>query len=188
MPDTALHEDPAALVAACLEGDERAWRRLVELYSPLLWTIARSHRLSTVDCQDVYQITWLQLVQHLHKLRSPERLTSWITTATRRECLKHIERTRRYLPVGAGDALDVPNADDHPDQVAMQRIRQAEVLAAFRRLPARDQALLGLLSADAAPSYDEVSRLLGVPRGSLGPLRRRALGRLRALLPVSVLE
>jgi len=47
--------------------------------------------------------------------------------------------------------------------------------------------LLGVLMVDPAPSYDEVSRELGLPRGSIGPLRRRALTRLRALLPEAAL-
>ncbi len=56
------------------------------------------------------------------------------------------------------------------------------MLAAFRKLPPRDQALLGVLMADPAPSYDEASRILGVPIGSIGPMRQRALARLRGML------
>ncbi len=51
--------------------------------------------------------------------------------------------------------------------------------AALRRLPARQRALLELLVDEAEPSYLEAARHLGLPRGSVGPTRVRALARLR---------
>jgi RNA polymerase sigma factor (sigma-70 family) len=180
MPAT---RDPTELVAACAAGDQRSWERLVHQYSPLVWTIARSHRLANADCQDVYQSTFLQLVRQIDRLRSPDRIASWITTAARRECLKHIKRNRRYLPIGDSNALDRPALyEDWPDEQALRRVPNEAVAEAFRRLPDRDQTLLGLLMSDAAPSYQEVGRAMRLPRGSIGPLRQRALDRLRDLL------
>ena len=181
-----LDDDAAGLVAGCLGGDQRAWRRLVDRFSPLVWTIARSHRLSQADCQDAYQLTWMRVVQHLDKLRDPARIAEWISIASRRECLKQIERNKKHVPVGDSTVLDVmPRHVDLPDDVVARRAAAGEVLAAFRKLPERDRAILGVLMADPAPSYDEASRMLGMPRGSIGPLRARALARLRTLLPVA---
>ncbi len=171
------------LAAACVAGDQQAWHTMVEQLSPLVWTIARSHRLSPADCQDVYQLTWMRAVQHLHKLRSPDRLAAWLTTTARRECLKQIELSRRHVPVGDNALLDAPGPHaDQPDDVVARRERNGEVLAAFRKLPPRDQTLLGVLMADPAPSYDQASRILGVPIGTIGPQRQRALARLRGML------
>jgi DNA-directed RNA polymerase specialized sigma24 family protein len=39
--------------------------------------------------------------------------------------------------------------------------------------------LLVLLSTDPPPSYDQISERLGIPRGSIGPTRARALAELR---------
>lgn len=186
--DPAAGDSVAGLVTRCLAGDDRAWRQLVERFSPRVWTIARSHRLSLADCQDVYQLTWLRTVQYLGKLRAPEMFTQWITTTARRESLKCIERNRKHVPVGDSMLLDRPSAAaDQPDDVLVRYGGHSGVRSAFRKLPPRDQKLLGVLMVDPAPSYDEVSRELGLPRGSIGPLRRRALTRLRALLPEAAL-
>ncbi|MFE2215077.1 sigma-70 family RNA polymerase sigma factor [Streptomyces canus] len=175
--------DVAELVTTCLQGDQQAWVRLVDHFTPLVWTIARSHRLSPADCQDVYQLTWLRAVQYLPQLRERKQVAAWLATTARRECLKHIERNQRLVPVGDSSLFDTcaREAED-PDEQALRRADASEVLAAFRLLPSRDQELLGVLMADPPPSYDKASRLLGLPRGSLGPLRQRALGRLRGLL------
>jgi DNA-binding Lrp family transcriptional regulator len=46
-------------------------------------------------------------------------------------------------------------------------------------LSARDQWLLRLRAADPPKSYAEISQLLGMPIGSVGPTVRRSLDRLR---------
>ena len=105
---------PDNLVAACVAGDQQAWHTMVERFSPLVWTIARSHRLSPADCQDVYQLTWMRVVQHLHQLRSPDRLAAWFTTTARRESLKQIELSRWHVPVGDSALLDSAPHHDRP--------------------------------------------------------------------------
>ncbi|MEU1913412.1 RNA polymerase sigma factor [Streptomyces massasporeus] len=169
---------PAELVADCLAGSQRAWAALVEQYSPLVWTVARSHRLDPADCEEVYQLTWLRVYQSLARLHSPHRFPAWITTCARRESLRQYQRAARYVPVGDGSVLDRPDAEHGPEGALLSRERRSEVLVALSGLPARDRALLSLLSADPAPGYDEVSRRLGIARGSVGPLRARALRRL----------
>ncbi|WP_433655222.1 RNA polymerase sigma factor [Nocardia sp. CA-128927] len=184
--------DEFAVISECLAGDGAAWERLIDRYSAMIWAIARAHRLAAHDCHDVHQSTWMNVLVHLGQLRSPERLSAWIATTARRECLKQIERGTRHLPVGDGADLNVIMMDrgsaDAPADAAIRTLDNEAVRAAFIRLPARDQTLLGILMSDSAPNYDTVSAHLGIPRGSIGPLRRRALTRLRNLLPESLVD
>ena len=57
--------DVAGLVAAVINGDERAWADLIARYSSLVASIARKHGLSRADASDVSQTVWLRLVEHL---------------------------------------------------------------------------------------------------------------------------
>jgi RNA polymerase sigma factor (sigma-70 family) len=168
----------AELVADCLSGSQRAWAALVERHSSLVWTVARSHRLSPADCEEVYQLTWLCVYRSLARLHSPHRIPAWITTCARRESIRQYRRTGRCIPVGDGSFFDRPATGNGPESTVLFGERRSEVLAALSQLPSRDRALLTLLSADPAPGYDEVSRTLGIARGSVGPLRGRALRRL----------
>ncbi|MFJ4650558.1 RNA polymerase sigma factor [Nocardia sp. NPDC088792] len=176
------------LVTACVHGSPAAWRMLIDEYSPLVWSITRTFRMTAHDREDAYQSTWANVITHLDDLQSPERLTAWLATTARRECLKQIKRSSRDIPVGDSATMETP---DHESEATVhqvfRRVAGEEVREAFRRLPDRDQRLLGLLVSDKAPNYDSVSVLLGLPRGSIGPLRGRALARLRGLLPDSAL-
>ncbi|MFD0350941.1 RNA polymerase sigma factor [Kitasatospora aburaviensis] len=102
MTGDSLHTTaPSELVAGCLAGEQAAWDELVDRYTPLVFAIARSHRLSVADCEDVVQAAWLRVIRHLSELRSPDRLVQGIAAAARQESLKHLERSGRRLPAGS---------------------------------------------------------------------------------------
>ena len=57
--------------------------------------------------------------------------------------------------------------------------RSAALQRAFDRVEDRERALMAMLLADPEPTYAEVSAALGMPVGSIGPTRMRAIARLR---------
>ncbi len=174
---------PAELVRGCLAGDQEAWGELVDRYTPLIYAIARSHRLGSADCEDVVQTTWLRAVQSLEKLRDPERVAQWISTAARRESLKCLAKAGRSLPIGEPAVFDRAGpAENPPEEQLLAAERDDEVLSAFRELKPQCQALLGLLVADPPMSYDQISAALDMPRGSIGPTRSRCLAHLERVL------
>lgn len=166
----------ARIVDAAARGDQTAWKQLVERYSGLLWAVARAHRLERGDAADVVQTSWLRLIEHLAEIRNPEGVGAWLATTARRESLRTLRRSARSEPFDGSEphavAADV-------DERLLRDERDAALWRAFGRLPARDQALLRLLTTDPAPSYGEISAALAMPIGSIGPTRGRALERLR---------
>src|SRR6185312_12044390 len=98
------HDVIAQLVAAAIAGDQRAWNRLVERFSSLLWSICRSYGLGPADAADAFQLTWLRLLEHMESIEDPARLAGWLGTTCRRECMGILRRGRRVLP-SADDAL-----------------------------------------------------------------------------------
>jgi RNA polymerase sigma factor (sigma-70 family) len=169
------------LVTRASHGDQRAWNDLVERYAPLVWSVCRRYQLRGADAEDVQQTVWLQLVSRLGKIRDPAALPGWLATTTRRECVRVLR-----APRGPRPAEYVPDLETLPDQhagTADQDLLEAERHAALRealaRLPACCQRLIGKLIEDPPLSYAQISASLGIPVGSLGPLRGRCLDRLR---------
>jgi RNA polymerase sigma factor (sigma-70 family) len=168
------------LIAHSAAGDEQAWNELVRRYAPLVMAVIRSHRLGAVDAQDVSQTVWLRLVEHLTHIREPEALPGWLVTTTQRECGRHVRQGDRVRPVD-------PLRDESMRQATAAgpdtHILRAELHQALREglaeLPARDQQLLRLRAADPPLSYQEISELLGMRVGSIGPTLRRSLDKLR---------
>jgi RNA polymerase sigma factor (sigma-70 family) len=168
----------ARLVGAAARGDQAAWNEIVEHYSNLVWAVARAHRLSAGDAADVVQTSWLRLVEHLPQIRNPDGIGAWLATTARRESLRTLRRSASSEPSDALDAVADP-ALAEVDARVLRDERDAALWRAFARLPARDQALLRLLTTDPSPSYEEIGAALSMPIGSIGPTRARALERLR---------
>jgi RNA polymerase sigma factor (sigma-70 family) len=179
-PERPFESDVRRLLASATEGDEQAWAALVDRYVGLLWAIARAHRLSAADAADVVQTTWLRLVENLPRLSVPEAVGAWLATTARRECLRTLRRSGRCEPHAEVPEPPAAADDGQLDERLLTAERDALLWRAFALLPERDQALLRLLVAEPAPSYQEIAAALDMPIGSIGPTRLRALARLRA--------
>jgi RNA polymerase sigma factor (sigma-70 family) len=169
------------LVARARSGDRQAWDALVERYAPLIWSICRKHRLGQADADDVGQSVWLRLLDQLDRVREPAALPGWLSTTTRRECLRVLSAAQG--PHATIYALDVESLPDQragtADQELLAAERHAALRAAFTQLPPNGQQLLALLTADPPMPYADISAQLGIPVGSIGPTRSRYLDKIR---------
>src|SRR5690349_13301710 len=86
-------------LAACLirarNGDVAALDDVVTELNPLLWRVARAQGLLADDAADAVQTTWMELVRHLHAIRSPLALVGWLVAATKREAWRVNARRRK---------------------------------------------------------------------------------------------
>jgi RNA polymerase sigma factor (sigma-70 family) len=168
----------AGLARAAVAGDQRAWDALVRRLDPLVRGVIRAYRLGAADAEDVVQTTWLHACRNLPNLREPAAFPKWLIVTARREALRALERGGREV------LLEEPRPvrDESPDTVereVIEREQQDAVHAAVARLPQRQRSLLGAILRRPGVSYDELSEELGMPMGSIGPTRERALRRLR---------
>lgn len=170
----------ADLMKSASTGDQSAWDALVGRFGNRVWAVARAHRLSTADAEDVFQVTFLRLVTHIDTIRDPSRVGAWLATTARHECLRVLRRAGRSVPSGDDPVLDAADPLLPPlDTRLLADERQVSVWEALGRLSASCQRLLRVLLADPEPSYEEVSRALDMPIGSIGPTRGRCLKHLR---------
>ncbi len=167
------------LLHSALDGDAEAWSEIVDEYTDLLWWIARRYRLDDATAADVVQTVWLRLVQHGRSVRDPERLAAWLATTARREANTRVTRSQRQQPT---EELDDRPINDRlgPEEQAIDSELTAVALAAFHRLSPSCRQLMGLLCSVPPKSYAEISALLDIPIGSIGPTRQRCLAILRS--------
>src|SRR5450755_4422207 len=173
------------LVHAAGQGDQRAWDELVVRYSPLLAGVIGRFRLPEGGAEDVAQTVWLRLVEHLGSLREAQALPMWIVTTARREALRHLQ-SRRWITlsdelerVGLGQ-----DDDEGVDQGLLRGERREAHIAGLAELPGAQRSLLLLFLEDPPLPYAEIARRAGIPVGSIGPTRARALDRLRRTAPI----
>jgi len=179
LPDSI---DTADLVAQARNGCDRAWTTLVERFLPVIRAVARGYQLGDNDIEDVGQTVWVQLLEHVDRIREPRALPGWLITTTRRESLRLIRQQRRTVLVDPlAPVYEIETAADDGVDADLLRVEEARVLlAGLAALPHVQRTLLRLLSDEPTMSYREISAVLTMPVGSIGPTRARGLARLRA--------
>lgn len=177
--------DNEKLMAAAARGDQAAWEVLVERHNGLLWSVARGFRLDTADAADAIQTTWLRLVENLGRIKDPERLRGWLAATLRHECIRLLRRSGRERPGGTADEIaDIPDGADPLDAGLLTDERDAALWTALSRITQRCQQLLRVLMSSPPLTYVEISELLEMPIGSIGPARARCLGQLRRVAQI----
>lgn len=178
---TASRDDrpDAELVAACLGGDQGAWRVLVLRYGGLVFAVARRNGLDHAMADDVVQEVFAVLLRQMSGLHNPTGLAKWLMTTAQRVSRRMLSRARRQV----GTPVEIPEPGDLASDEMERLERQQLVREALRRLGGRCETLLtALYLRDEAASYEHVARALELPVGSIGPTRARCLEKLLRVL------
>ncbi len=180
-PANARELDDVSLSLA-RRGDERACRRLVEIYEravfALLSRLLLSHRALV---EDLAQETFLRVFRALPGFVSdgPARLSTWILTIATRLALDELKR-RRPASAPFELAARVPTAGDPERRLDDGRLRRA-LEAALAELPAEQRAVF-VLREHHELAYEEIARSLEVDVGTVKSRLFRARTSLRARL------
>ncbi len=178
------NDSAEVLVERALLGEACAWDSLVEKYEKLVWSVIRSFNLNHADSLDAGQLTWLRLVEKLDQVRQPDRISSWLITTARRECLKIIEQQKRGLPADPHHGFAM--LADPVDRFQRADVRDdlEKIFQALSTLGDDCRSLLRMVLTDPPATYAQISKALDLPVGTIGPRRQRCLSRLRAAAQV----
>ena len=156
---------------------------IVEKYRPMLSSIGHQFRMTREEQEDAAQSTWLQLFRYASDIRDPHAIGGWLATTMRRQCLAILRRRSLEDPVP--DVPEYTRPDTVPDVAESVAHRHAvrRLHEAVQHLSSREQRVIRLQLDATEPAYADISRSLDMPIGSIGPVRGRALRKLRALLP-----
>jgi RNA polymerase sigma factor (sigma-70 family) len=170
------------LVAACLNGNQLAWERLIAKYRGLIHSYARKYGAPAAEAADIFQTVCIELYIALPRIRKHESVRAWIATVAAHETYRW---KRRYLVQlqRETETLERAAPEATPLSEFLQSERTALVREAVSHLPERHRMLIALLFLTDPPlPYRTVANRLGVVPGSVPFLRQRSLRKLERLL------
>ena len=173
-PATLTELSDARLVARCRDGDDDAWRELVERFSRYVYAIAiQAFRLSEQDAEDVFQEVFARVYERLESLREDEAIRPWIAQLTRRICIDRLGLGSREARADADEVPDVADED------VLAQLEQAfDVHDALAGLPEYCREILDRFFA-RDESYRAIGEALELPAGTIASRISRCLVRLR---------
>src|SRR6185312_6454166 len=165
--DTVLQASDAELVRLIREGDQAAFRELVNRHGESLYGLACSVMGSTADAEDILQETFLGAFRRLGAFEGRSSVKTWLV----RILLNHASKLRRSKKVRKAASL--------PDQVGPSDARDGAVETSSPASAVESKidldAMLGTLSPEHREvivlrelqqlSYDEIAAALHIPFG-----------------------
>jgi RNA polymerase sigma-70 factor (ECF subfamily) len=162
------------------QGDEDAWREIVEANSPWLFALSLRMLGHADDAEDVVQECFLRAFRARRQLANFDSLRGWLRTTCARLCLR---RPRKSPSVSLDDvAAFVPSEKDiSPDRIAAAEEEIRTVLDGLSRLSPRRRGCL-VLAVFEDLSIREISATMGISSGSVKRYIFEARSALRQLL------
>jgi RNA polymerase sigma-70 factor (ECF subfamily) len=183
-----------SLLARVRSGDEESWRRLVELYAPLVYHWCRRCGLGSEDAYDVGQEVFAAAARNLGSFRKDtpsQSFRGWLRVVTRSKIQDHFRRRRREPDAAGGTTAhwqlaNLPDpltnetsAADQTSEIAHLLRRAAEMVRVeFREKTWQAFWMLTIEELDVA----RVSLELGMTPGAVRQAKYAVLRRLRTEL------
>jgi RNA polymerase sigma-70 factor (ECF subfamily) len=185
----ALVEIDRNLLERCLQRKPRAWEDFVDRFMGLVVHVvnhsasARGIRLTPEDRDDLTSEVFLNLLQDdfaiLRHFRGLSSLATYLTVVARRIVVRALLQRKRTSPLGDGSGRQAAEAVADPQQGPSDRLGDREeverLLADLQDSEARIVRMYHL----EGKSYQEISRAVGVPENSVGPILSRARNKMR---------
>jgi RNA polymerase sigma-70 factor (ECF subfamily) len=149
------------------EGDEHAWRRIVETYTPRVFGLIRVQCGSEDLAEEITQSTFCTMAERIDRYAEQGRFESWLFRIAMNRLVE--SETLVGLAGGAEQAAG-PAADE------IEALR-----AAMARLSEADRQVVHLRHL-AGLSFARIAEVLGEPLGTVLARQHRALKKLRDLL------
>lgn len=172
------------LIDACLATAPGSWEAFLKRFGGLFAHVAdrtARHRrtpLAAGDREDLVAEIMLECLRNkaavLRSFAGHASLATYLTVIARRVTVRHL--------VKDFDAFRLPITDEPAADTALpQRFEDREVIEVLLERLDEAEARLVRLHHLEARSYSEISRLTGLPLGSIGPALSKARGKMRLM-------
>jgi RNA polymerase sigma-70 factor, ECF subfamily len=176
---TPLATDDLTLVKRVRNGDQRAFKLLVERYQRKVYAVALGMLKDKEEAMDVSQEAFVKVYKYLDHFKGDSSFYTWLYRITVNICIDIIRKR-----AGAGgepvefdetQAVDLSQANigalgsrlgTNPQKSALRRELADKIQEALATVPEKHRAIL-LLREIEGMSYEELSRTLDIPKGTV---------------------
>jgi len=180
----ASSESDVALMQLVKEGDENAFRELVERHQRVVINVIHRSIGDAWEAEDLAQRVFVQVYRSAGRYKPTAKFTTWLFTIVHNTVLNEHRRRARH----AADSLEAMTEPRDPDGVgvqvadartpdpateAVERELHAKILAAIERLPEQQRTAVILCRYEGLP-YEEIAKVLKCSVSAVKSLLHRA--------------
>ncbi|MFK7987082.1 MAG: RNA polymerase sigma factor [Sandaracinaceae bacterium] len=173
------NNDDRELVERVQAGDQAAFRTLYERYHRRAFAVAYGVVKNKQDALDIVQDGFVKVHRHIGKFQGSSSFYTWLYRIIMNLAIDHVRRRKNAKGVEyddgvgraadevAGDGTLLPRIlDSNPAKAVVRRELLGKIQAALAELPEYHRAVIVLREIEGL-SYEEMSKVLGVPKGTI---------------------
>lgn len=176
--DPESTDELASVLARAADGDQEAWRDLVEAFAPRVFGLIRMQCGDPELAEEITQSAFGTIAQKLGEYQEHGRFEPWLFRIAMNRLRDEMRRRKRQARPMEHDTM-AGLAGGVPDETpAFDASDKQALVAALGRLSERDRQIIDLRHMGGL-SFRQISELLGEPVGTLLARHHRALSKLR---------
>jgi RNA polymerase sigma-70 factor (ECF subfamily) len=154
------------LIEASAQGDQDAFRQLVERYQRLVKHVAFRSMGDMSLAEDVAQEAFIKVFRGLPSYRPEKPFVHWLHRVVANSVTDALRRKRPVVSLD-GEAAEAPgNSSEDPAEIAEERAVQQGIRDAILKLPPRYREIIVLQLIDEL-TYEQIAAALKLPLGTV---------------------
>ncbi|MGB7056056.1 MAG: sigma-70 family RNA polymerase sigma factor [bacterium] len=174
-------ESDEALLKAVKNGDCESFNPLIERYKLPLYKVMYRMVLNRDDAEDLVEEAFIKAYRSIKRFDTDRPFYSWLRRIAVNNAINFLKKERRNLTEPL-EFVEKSLSNGRNDPVAMteQKMMKERINEAMGRLPIEFRIIMSL-KVEKDLSYDEISRALKIPKGTVMSRLARARQKLRQI-------
>jgi len=174
-----LATDDLTLVTRVRQGDQRAFRLLVERYQRKVFSVALGMLKDKEEAMDVSQEAFVKVYKYLDHFKGDSSFYTWLYRITVNICIDVLRKRNalkgEQVEFDETVKMDAAEANigslgsqlgTNPQKAVLRRELADKINAALQEVPEKHRAIL-LLREVEGMSYEDLARTLEIPKGTV---------------------
>jgi RNA polymerase sigma-70 factor (ECF subfamily) len=174
------------LIIQLQQGDEAAFKKLVDDYQVLVFNTALGIVQNTDDADDISQEVFIQVFKSVSSFKGDSKFSTWLYRITVGKALDHVKKKKRKKRFGMVQRLfggidedQIPAVEfNHPGVQMEKKQRANELFNALKQIP-DNQRIAFTLHKLEGQSYQEVAEIMNTTLYAVESLMSRAKANLK---------
>ena len=169
-----MKNNDSTIIQQALKGDQEAYSQLLTKYRGAIYSLIHKMIPDKDEAEDLVQETFIKAFAALHSFNEEYAFSTWIFKIASNNCIDFLRKRRLQTfsinkPTESKNGAvskDFPDPFINPEMQLMESEKRSIIDSAIKSLPKKYRSAI-IMRHKEEKSYEEISKALGIPLGTV---------------------